>query len=85
MFETIIGSTKVKNSKKNQERWIKKEFKFFWISAYSPELNLIKTECHRFKTYQLFGRMFEDKYNLAIAVIDGIERRSKKNCVCVYI
>ncbi|NEP78844.1 MAG: hypothetical protein F6K39_12105 [Okeania sp. SIO3B3] len=31
------------------------------------------------KTYELSGRIFEDEYDLAMAVIDGREKRSKKN------
>ncbi len=73
---------KSKEVKKNLERWRKKGLEFFFISAYSPELNLIETEWHQLKTHELSGRMFEDEYDLAIAVIDGIEKRSKKNnCV----
>ncbi len=56
------------------------------ISALSPELNLIETEWPQLKSHELSGRMFEDEYDLAMAVIDGIEKRSKKNnCVCVHM
>nr|WP_293110997.1 IS630 family transposase [Okeania sp. SIO2F4] len=73
---------KSKEVKKNLEKWRKKGLEFFLISAYSPELNLIETEWHQLKTHELSGRMFEDEYDLAMAVIDGIEKRSKKNnCV----
>lgn len=69
--------------KKNLEKWRKKGLEFFFIYAYSPELNLIETEWHQLKTHELCGRMFEDEYDLAMAVIDGIEKRSKKNnCMC---
>ena len=42
----------------------------------------IQTEWHQLKTHELSGRMFEDEYDLAMAVIDGREKRSQKNnCV----
>jgi putative transposase len=30
------------------------------------------------KTHELAGRIFEDEYDLAIAVIDGVETRAQK-------
>ena len=36
-------------------------------------MNLIETEWHQIKTHELAGRIFEDEYDLAIAVIDGVE------------
>ncbi|NET11554.1 MAG: hypothetical protein F6K08_01015 [Okeania sp. SIO1H6] len=52
---------KSKEVKKNLERWRKKGWEFFFISALSPELNLIETEWEELKTYELSGRMFEDE------------------------
>ncbi len=54
---------KSKEVKKNLEKWKKKGLGFFFISAYSPELNLIETEWHQLKTHELSGRMFEDEYD----------------------
>lgn len=74
---------KSKEVKKNLEKWRKKGLEFFFISAYSPELNLIEPEWHQLKAHELCGRMFEDEYDLAMAVIDGIEKRGQKNnCIC---
>lgn len=68
---------------KNRERWRKKGLEFFFISAYSPELNLIESEWHQLKTHEISGRMFEDEYDLAMAVIDSVENRSiRNNCIC---
>jgi transposase len=74
---------KSREVKKNLKKWKKKGLEFFFISAYSPELNLIEPEWHQLKTHELSGRMFEDEYDLVMAVIDGIEKRSQKNnCTC---
>jgi transposase len=53
---------KSKEVRKNQEKWRKKGLEFFFISAYSPELNLIEPEWHQLKTHEISGRMFEDEY-----------------------
>ncbi len=50
---------KSKEVKKNIEKWRKKGLEFFFISAYSPELNMIEPEWHQLKTHELSGRMFE--------------------------
>jgi transposase len=68
--------------KKYLEKWREKGLEFFFISAYSSELNIIEPEWHQLKTHELSGRMFEDEYDLAIAVIEAIEKRSQRNnCV----
>lgn len=47
--------------------------RIFFISAYSSELNLIEPKWHQLKTHELAGRMFEDEYDLTVAIIAGIE------------
>ena len=41
-------------------------------------MNLIEIEWHQIKTHELAGRIFEDEYDLAIAVIEGVEARAQK-------
>ncbi len=41
-------------------------------------MNFIETEWHQIKTHELAGRIFEDEYDLAIAVIEGVEARAKR-------
>jgi hypothetical protein len=40
--------------------------------------DLIEPEWHQLKTHELAGRMFEDEYDLASAVMEGIEERSQR-------
>lgn len=69
--------------KEKEKEWREKGLEFFFLSTYSPELNEIEPEWHQLKTHEIAGRMFEDEYDLAQAVIKGIEDRSQKNnCVC---
>ena len=42
------------------------------------EMNRIEEEWHQLKTHEIAGRMFEDEYDLALAVIEGMETRSVK-------
>lgn len=39
-------------------------------------MNPIEGQWHQLKTHELAGRMFEDEYDLAIAVMAGLEVRS---------
>ncbi len=41
-------------------------------------MNLIETEWHQIKTHELAGRIFEDEYDLTIAVIEGVEARAQR-------
>ena len=41
-------------------------------------MNFIETEWHQIKTHELAGRIFEDEYELAIAVIEGVEARAQQ-------
>ena len=41
-------------------------------------MNQIESEWHQLKTHELAGQMFEDEYDLALAVIDGVENRAEK-------
>ncbi len=68
-------------SKKVRERWSdwqEKGLFLFQLPKYSSEMNLIEIEWHQLKTHELAGRIFEDEYDLAIAVIDGVEARAQR-------
>jgi hypothetical protein len=41
-------------------------------------MNLIESEWHQLKTHQLAGQMFEDEYDLALAVMEAVETRCKQ-------
>lgn len=68
-------------SKKVRDHWTdwqEKGLFLFQLPKYSSEMNLIETEWHQLKTHELAGRIFEDEYDLASAVIDGIEARAQQ-------
>lgn len=82
----IQDNYSVHKSQKVQEKekeWQDKKLEFFFLSAYSPELNEIEPEWHQLKVHELVGRMFEDEYDLIQAVIQAIKDRSERNnCIC---
>ncbi|MEP0873451.1 hypothetical protein NDA01_27195 [Trichocoleus desertorum AS-A10] len=41
-------------------------------------MNRIEEQWHQLKTHEIAGQMFEDEYNLAVAIMDGMAARSIK-------
>lgn len=39
-------------------------------------MNLIEAQWHQLKTHEIAGRIFDNEYDLAKAIIDGMEHRS---------
>lgn len=59
-------------------RWQQQGLYLFELPKYSSQMNLIEAEWHQLKTHELAGRIFEDEYELALAVIDGINSRAQQ-------
>lgn len=58
------------------QRWQEQGLCLFFLPKYCSEMNRIEEEWHQLKTHEIAGRMFEDEYDLALAVMDGMEARS---------
>lgn len=58
------------------ERWQEKGLFIFFLPKYCSQMNPIEGQWHQLKTHELAGRMFEDEYDLALAVMAGMEVRS---------
>jgi len=58
------------------ERWLELGLFIFFLPKYCSQTNPIEGQWHQLKTHELAGRMFEDEYDLAIAVMAGMEARS---------
>ncbi len=68
-------------SKKVREHWSawqEQGLFLFQLPKYSSQMNPLETEWHQLKTHELAGRIFEDEYDLALAVINGVEARAQK-------
>lgn len=57
--------------------WQEKGLFIFFLPKYCSEMNPIEGQWHQLKTHELAGRMFEDEYDLAVAVMNGMEDRSR--------
>ena len=59
-------------------RWQEQGLFIFFLPAYCSELNPIEGQWHQLKTHEISGRMFDNEYDLAVAVMDGMEARSQQ-------
>ena len=58
----------------------------FFLAPYSPEMNRIEDQWLYAKRYplghvkrqELAGRLFDDEYDLALAIIEGLENRGQQ-------
>jgi hypothetical protein len=60
------------------QRWQQQGLFLFFLPLYSAQMNRIEDQWHQLETHEIAGQMFEDEYDLAMAVIRGMEIRSKK-------
>lgn len=58
-------------------RWQEQGLFIFFLPPYCSELNPIETQWHQLKTHEIAGQMFDNEYDLAIAVMDGMKARSE--------
>ncbi len=59
-------------------RWQQQGLFIFFLPAYCSQMNLIEGQWHQLKAHELSGRMFDNEYDLALAVIEGMESRSEQ-------
>jgi hypothetical protein len=59
------------------QRWQDQGLFLLFLPPYSAQMNRIEDQWHQLKVHEIVGRMFEDEYDLAIAVIKGMEARSE--------
>ena len=61
--------------------WQQQGLFLFMLPKYCSEMNEIETEWHQLmelKAHEISGRMFDNEYDLAMAVIEGMISRSEK-------
>lgn len=58
--------------------WQQQGLFLFLLPKYCSEMNDIETQWHQLKTHEIAGRMFDNEYDLAIAVIDAMKARSQQ-------
>ncbi|MEJ6487475.1 transposase [Nostoc punctiforme UO1] len=65
-------------ARQQHQRWQQQGLYIFFLPPYSPQMNRIEDEWLHLKRDELAGRVFEDEYELAIAIMDGINHRAKQ-------
>ena len=60
------------------QNWQQQGLFLFMLPKYCSEMNEIETEWHQLKAHEISGRMFDNEYDLAMAVIEGMTSRSEK-------
>lgn len=59
------------------QHWQEQGLLLFFLPPYSAKMNRIEPQWHQLKIHEIAGQMFEDEYDLAMAVIEGMESRSR--------
>lgn len=57
-------------------RWQEQGLFIFFLPPYCSQMNLIESQWRHLKSDEIAGQMFDNEYDLALAVIDGMEARS---------
>lgn len=58
-------------------RWQEQGLFVFFLPPYCSEMNPIETQWHQLKSHEIAGQMFDNEYDLAMAVMDGMKARSE--------
>lgn len=66
------SSYRSKIAKQHWQRWQEQGLLVFFLPPYSPQMNRIEDEWLHLKREHLASRLFEDEYDLAMAVIEAI-------------
>jgi DDE superfamily endonuclease len=59
-------------------QWQQQGLFLFQLPKYSSEMNPIETEWHQLKTHEIAGRMFDNEYDLALSIMDGMYSRAQQ-------
>jgi putative transposase len=62
------------------QRWQQQGLLIFFLPPYSPQMNRIEDEWLHLKRDELACRIFEDEYDLAMAIVAGVEQRANHTC-----
>jgi len=58
-------------------QWQEQGLYIFFLPPYCSEMNPIETQWHQLKSHEIAGQMFDNEYDLALAVMDGMKARSE--------
>lgn len=72
------SSHRSKLAQQHWQRWQQQGLLIFFLPPYSPQMNRIEDEWLHLKRESFASRLFEDEYDLALALIEAIEQRGHK-------
>lgn len=58
-------------------RWSEQGLLLFFLPAYCSDMNPIETQWHQLKAHEIAGRIFDNEYDLAMTIIQGVKNRSE--------
>ena len=64
--------------KQRHQIWSKQGLSIFFLPPYSPQMNRMEDQWLHLKRQELGGYVFEDEFDLALAIIEGIENRGQQ-------
>jgi hypothetical protein len=59
-------------------KWQQQGLLIFFLAPYCSSMNPIEGQWHQLKNHELAGRIFDNEYDLSIAIIDGMKVRSDR-------
>jgi hypothetical protein len=59
-------------------RWQEQGLFIFFLPAYCSEMNPIEGQWHQLKNHELSGQIFDNEYDLAVAMMNGMKARSER-------
>jgi transposase len=65
-------------AREHWSQWQSQGLYLFFLPSSSSEMNLIEAQWHQLKTHEIAGRIFDNEYDLANAIIEGMENRSQQ-------
>jgi len=60
------------------QEWQQQGLYLFFLPPHACEMNEIEGQWHQLKTHEIAGRIFDNEYDLANAMINGMEHRSQQ-------
>lgn len=77
----VLDNASVHRSRLSQEHahlWQQQGLLLFFLPPYNPQMNRIEDQWLHLKLDELAGRVFEDEFDLAMAIVEGMESRSQQ-------
>lgn len=65
-------------AREHWQQWQSQGVYLFFLPQYCSQMNEIETQWHQLKTHEIAGRIFDNEYDLAKAIMQGMENRSQQ-------